>query len=125
MVKAAKAEVIPIGKKSIDERKQELVLVDFLEFDHYRSEVQKVVANFRKRNLYPKGAYDKSNFYIGRKVTRISFYSLYVSQFQMAKLVRHLGIVFHDVNYKYYTEGTDLHVYFRGTRGEERKSRNS
>jgi len=120
---AEQAEVVSLGahkrKKEKKEKKEELVIVDFLEFDAYRATVQRLVSTLRMRNRYPKGAYDTSTFYIGRRVMRISFRQLYVSQFQMQKLLRLLKSEFSDVAYKYYVEGTDLHIYLRGERRKD------
>lgn len=97
----------------LERLRSEIVTVDFMEFDHMRIFVKRAVANLKGRNRYPRGAYEHSNFYIGRSVTRLSFFQLYCSHFQMNMLRKVLKAEMREP-YKYYIQGNDLHVYLRG-----------
>lgn len=112
MAQEATAKVIRIGDH-FERKESEIVTVDFIEFDHMRLFVRRAVQNMKNRNRYPKGAYDASNFYIGRYVTRLSFFNVYCSAFQMNKLAKMLSDEMHTPEYRYAVDGNNLHVYLR------------
>ena len=85
--------------------KEEIVSVDFMEIDNIRAAVRAMVKE--------RGAYDYSRWYIGRGVTRLSFFSIYVSVFQMRRLVNRLKESF---PYDMFVYNRDLHIYMRGKR---------
>lgn len=113
MTQQATAKVIRIGDH-FERNENEIVTIDFIEFDHMRLFVKRAIRNMKNRNRYPKGAYEHSNFYVGRRVTRLSFFDVYCSQFQMNKLRKMLADEMHEESYRYALDGNNLHVYLRG-----------
>lgn len=111
----SKQAAIPDGAKHVTAREiREIVTCDFTELTEIRQTVRELVKRYRKKlQGTHRGNYDYSGFYVGRGVTRLSFFNLYVSQFQMRRIVSELVLQY---KHNIMAEGNNLHIYLRGVR---------
>jgi hypothetical protein len=62
----------------------------------------------------PTSTYRASNFYIGRNLTRLSFYDCAVGFFYLTKVKYRMASLY--PQFKYHIDGVNVHVYLRGDR---------
>jgi len=88
---------------------EELVTVDFAQLDKMRIKIREIVKRVKETDKY---AWSHSGFYIGRGVTRFTFYEINVNQFQMTNLLNEVANEFPDC--LCYKAHRNLYVYLRG-----------
>jgi len=92
----------------------------FRQFDEVRAALKKLIKEYKQQPRYrsKRSCYDRYAFYIGKGITRISFYGCYVHQYAMKDLVDRLQSRVDLTGASLFAQARDLHVYLR--RNEEK-----
>ncbi len=93
-------------------KKEMLIKVNFEELDAAREKVKQIVERIKGSRIY---AYDRSEFYIGRGLTRFSFHSINVNVMQMKRIVAEVSSIL-PKSYEIVKLDNSLHIYPRGSR---------
>jgi len=99
------------------ETSSKLVTVDFLELDDMRLTLQRISVERKWREKFPgwfkrnKTAYESSGFYIGRGITRFTFYNIRADYSE----INHVLSVFKEKYKEYHVSGYghDIVVFLR------------
>ncbi len=91
-------------------KKEMLIEVNFEELDAAREKVKQIVERIKGTRLY---AYERSEFYIGRGLTRFSFHNINVNVMQMKKILYEVSSTL-PIQYNVVRLGSSLHIYPRG-----------
>ena len=95
-----------------------MIIVDFLELDDMRLEIIKIAKEDNWKEQYPnmwrnsKAPYEHSGFYVGRGITRFTFYSLKAGYKEINRVVARFREKYPE--YKIITFEYSLIVYLRG-----------
>lgn len=92
----------------------------FKQFGEVRDALKKLIKEYKQQPRYrsKRACYDRSAFYIGKGITRLSFYGCYVHQYAMKDLVDRLQSRVDLTGASLFAQARDLHVYLR--RNEEK-----
>jgi len=107
------AKVIQLVTKHQAER--EVFKKYFSKFREIRDALKRLIKENKQQPRYrnKRACYDRSAFYIGKGITRLSFYCCYVHHYAMKDLVDRLQSRINLTGMSLFSQGRDLHIYLR------------
>lgn len=113
MAETAKVLQMKDHKKKFD---KSIIQAYFKRFDEIRTALKESIKNTtaKKRRFHrKKTGYERSTFYIGKGITRLSFYGLNAHRYEMETVVTDLQSRCDLTDTSIFAAGRDLHIYLR------------